>query len=45
MQRADEAIEEYQGYLKILSSGPEAINAKKAIERLKAQAANAKSAH
>jgi tetratricopeptide (TPR) repeat protein len=45
MQRPDEAIEVYQGYLKILPSGPEAVNAKKAIERLKAQAASAKSGH
>ena len=43
MQRSEEAIDEYQGYLKILPSGPEAVNAKKAIERLKAQAASAKS--
>lgn len=43
MQRSDEAIEEYQGYLKILPEGPEARNSKKSIERLKAQAASAKS--
>jgi tetratricopeptide (TPR) repeat protein len=45
MQRTDEAIEGYQSYLKILPSGPDAVNAKKAIDRLKAQAASAKSEH
>lgn len=45
MQRSDEAIDEYQSYLKILPFGPEAVNAKKAVERLKAQAANLKSDH
>jgi len=43
MQRADEAIAEYQTYLKILPSGGEAANAKKAIERLNVSARNAKS--
>ncbi len=43
MQRSDEAVSEYEAYLKILPSGPEAANAKKAIERLKAQASSAKS--
>ena len=43
MQRSDEAVAEYQAYLKILPSGPESVNAKKAIERLKAQASSAKS--
>jgi tetratricopeptide (TPR) repeat protein len=43
MDRSDEAIAEYESYLKILPSGPEAPAAKKAIEHLKASAASAKS--
>jgi tetratricopeptide (TPR) repeat protein len=43
MNRSDEAISEYEGYLKILPYGPEAGEAKKAIERLKSPAANVKS--
>jgi hypothetical protein len=35
-------LEQYEGYLKILPNGPEAGEAKKAIERLKAPAASAK---
>lgn len=35
MNRPDEALEEYQSYLKILPYGPEAAQVKKAIERLK----------
>jgi len=42
MNRPDEAITEYESYLKILPYGPEAESAKKAIERLKSPAANAK---
>ena len=42
MQRRDEAIAEYESYLKILPSGSEAANAKKALEHLKSAAANAK---
>jgi len=42
MNRSDEAISQYEGYLKILPYGPEAAEAKKAIERLKGPAANAK---
>lgn len=42
MNRPDEALSEYEGYLKILPYGPEAGDAKKAIERLKSPAANAK---
>jgi len=38
MDRPDEALAEYESYLKILPHGPEAENAKKAIERLKADA-------
>jgi tetratricopeptide (TPR) repeat protein len=43
MNRSDEAISEYEGYLKILPYGPEAGEAKKAIERLKSPAASVKS--
>lgn len=42
MNRADEALTQYEGYLKILPHGPEAAEANKAIERLKSAAANAK---
>jgi len=44
MQRPDEAREEYESYLKILPYGPLAEDAKKAIERLKEPATNAKPA-
>lgn len=44
MQRPDEAREEYESYLKILPYGPQAEDAKKAIERLKEPATNAKPA-
>lgn len=43
MDRPDEALEQYQSYLRILPDGPKADKAKKAIERLTA-AANAKPA-
>ena len=39
MNRPDEALTQYQAYLKILPYGPEAGEAKKAIERLKSPAA------
>jgi tetratricopeptide (TPR) repeat protein len=42
MNRRDEALAEYEGYLKILPSGPEAAEAKKAIERLKSPAESTK---
>ncbi len=42
MDRPDEAITEYEHYLKILPYGPEAANTKKAVERLKSPAASAK---
>ena len=45
MERPDEAVAQYESYLKILPYGPEAANAKKAIERLKAPAASAKTQH
>jgi tetratricopeptide (TPR) repeat protein len=44
MDRPDEARAEYESYLKILPSGPESADAKKAIERLKSPSANAKGA-
>ena len=40
--REDEARAEYESYLKILPYGPEAADAKKAIERLKTNAASVK---
>lgn len=42
MSRSDEALTEYKAYLKILPYGPEAADAKKAIERLKSPAAGVK---
>jgi len=42
MNRPDEALAEYESYLKILPYGPEAAEAKKAVERLKSSAASAK---
>ena len=42
MNRPDEALSQYEGYLKVLPSGPEAPEAKKAIERLKSPAASVK---
>ena len=42
LNRLDEALTEYQNYVKILPYGPEAAEAKKAIERLKTPDANAK---
>ena len=44
MDRPDEARAEYESYLKILPSGPEAADAKKAVERLKTPAAIGKGA-
>jgi tetratricopeptide (TPR) repeat protein len=44
MDRPEEARAEYESYLKILPSGPESAEAKKAIERLKSPTANAKGA-
>ncbi len=38
----DDARAEYESYLKILPHGPEAVEAQKAIDRLKAQTAGAK---
>src|ERR1700686_3294077 len=44
LDQANEAIQEYESYLKILPYGPEAPDVKKAIARLKGPAANAKPA-
>jgi tetratricopeptide (TPR) repeat protein len=44
MGRLDEALEEYESYIKILPYGPEAKDAKRAIDRLKNPAASAKRA-
>ncbi|MGO9086284.1 MAG: tetratricopeptide repeat protein [Candidatus Sulfotelmatobacter sp.] len=44
MDRPDEAVEEYQSYLKILPQGPQAEDAKKAIARLTKPAADTKPA-
>jgi tetratricopeptide (TPR) repeat protein len=43
LNRPDEALEQYENYVKILPSGPEAGEAKKAIDRLKTPAASANS--
>jgi tetratricopeptide (TPR) repeat protein len=40
LNRSDEALTQYESYLKILPSGPESAEAKKAIERLKTPAAS-----
>ena len=45
MDRPSEARTEFENYLKILPHGPEAEEAKKAIERLKGLAARAKPAN
>ena len=42
LNRPDEALTEYENYLKILPNGPEAGEAKKAIDRLKTPNASAK---
>ena len=42
LERPDNARAEYESYLKILPYGPEAENAKKAIDRLKGSAADTK---
>ena len=42
LDRPDEALAQYESYLRILPHGPEAETARKAIERLKSSAANAK---
>ena len=43
LARLDEAAEHYQEYLKILPNGPQAEEAKKALEKLKASAPSEKS--
>lgn len=42
MDQPNEALKEYERYLKILPHGPEAEEAQKAIQRLKGPAANAR---
>ena len=42
LDQADEARKEYENYLKILPHGPLSDDARKAIDRLKGTAANAK---
>lgn len=42
--RPDEAVEEFESYLQILPHGPQAADAKKAIDRLNTPAASAKPA-
>lgn len=42
LNRPDEALEQYESYLKILPNGPEAGESKKAVDRLKTPAASAK---
>ncbi|HEY4902380.1 MAG TPA: hypothetical protein VIH89_02810 [Candidatus Sulfotelmatobacter sp.] len=42
LDRPDDALAEYQSYLRILPHGPQAEESKKAIERLKGTAVNAK---
>ena len=42
MERPDDARAEYESYLRILPSGPESADAKKAIDRLKSPSANDK---
>jgi tetratricopeptide (TPR) repeat protein len=44
MDQPDEALKEYEAYLKILPHGPQENEAQKAIQRLKGTAANAKPA-
>lgn len=43
LARVDEAVEHYQEYLKILPNGPQAEEAKKALEKLKASPPSEKS--
>jgi tetratricopeptide (TPR) repeat protein len=44
MDQPDEALKEYEAYLKILPHGPQEVEAQKAVQRLKGTAANAKPA-
>jgi Flp pilus assembly protein TadD len=44
LDRPEDARKEYESYLKILPNGPQADEAKKAIDRLKGPAASAKAA-
>jgi len=40
LTQSDEAVEHYQEYLKILPNGPQAEEARKGLERLKARSAS-----
>jgi tetratricopeptide (TPR) repeat protein len=42
LARLDEAIEHYQEYLKVLPNGPQAEEAKKALEKLKSSGPSAR---
>lgn len=42
LDRPDEAVEEFENYLQILPHGPQAADARKAIDRLKAASASVK---
>lgn len=44
LDRPDEAIDEFESYLRILPHGPQAADARKAIDRLKAPSASVKPA-
>ena len=45
LDQPEEALKEYENYLKILPHGPQSEEAQKAIQRLKGLATNAKPAH
>lgn len=45
LERPEDARQEYENYLKILPHGPQSEDARKAIDRLKSTAANAKPAN
>jgi tetratricopeptide (TPR) repeat protein len=45
MDQPEEALKEYESYLKILPHGPQSEDAQKAIQRLQGTAANAKPTH
>jgi len=44
MDQPDQALKEFESYVKILPHGPQAEDARKAIERLKGSAASTKAA-
>ena len=45
LDQPDEARKQYESYLKILPQGPQADEAKKALQRLKGAGATAKTVH